>query len=72
MEDDKLFEYIHHIKLHKRADEIIQGIQKNGEFISKADNIPRSVNSIIASIRREVNKLYYGASRIRQPTSSWF
>ena len=73
MEDDEIFsEYIHHIQLHERADEIIQGIQKNGEFISKTDNIPRSVNSIIASIRREVNTFFKDASWIRQPTSSWY
>ena len=66
MENNEIFaKYIHHIQLHERADKIIQGIQKNGEFISKTDNIPRSVNSIIASIRREVNTFLKDASWIR-------
>ena len=71
MEDDEIFsEYIHHIQVHERANEIILGIQKNGEFISKIDNIPRSVHSITASIRREVNTFFNGASQIQQ-ISAW-
>ena len=56
MEGDELYQYIYRIKLelHERAQIIMEEIKKNG--ISKStDKIPRSVHSIVASIKQEVN-----------------
>ena len=56
MEGDELYEYIDRIilKLPDRAQTIIEQIRKNGKSQS-TDKIPRSIHSIVVSIKQKVN-----------------
>ena len=58
MEGDEIYQYIYRAKLplHDRARKIIDEIRKSGKSQS-TDKIPRSVHTIIASIKQEVNEI---------------